>query len=142
MTAHLPNVGVPPSGGRQHEKPTTPDTPNSPVPSAEPLAPVPSPNSMSWQFWIDVGGTFTDCFGKGPDGTLLRHKLLSSGVTKGSVGTGSDRSRIIDPVRSGDPQGFWTGYGLRLLDADGNTVGQSTVAGFDQSDGTLRTDPR
>jgi N-methylhydantoinase A/oxoprolinase/acetone carboxylase beta subunit len=24
------------------------------------------------QFWIDVGGTFTDCIGKMPDGRLLR----------------------------------------------------------------------
>ena len=38
------------------------------------------------QFWIDVGGTFTDCIGKLPDGRLIRHKLLSSGVTKGGVG--------------------------------------------------------
>ena len=44
-----------------------------------------------WEFWIDVGGTFTDCFGRRPDGTLLRHKLLSSGVTKGIVGRRFDR---------------------------------------------------
>ena len=30
-----------------------------------------------WQFWIDRGGTFTDVVGKGPDGTLVTHKLLS-----------------------------------------------------------------
>jgi 5-oxoprolinase (ATP-hydrolysing) len=34
---------------------------------------MPSP----WHFWIDVGGTFTDCIARRPDGTLLRHKLLS-----------------------------------------------------------------
>jgi len=51
-----------------------------------------------WQFWIDVGGTFTDCIGRGPDGRLRRHKLLSSGVTKGGVGPGSDRTRIVDPA--------------------------------------------
>ena len=26
-----------------------------------------------WQFWIDVGGTFTDCIGRRPDGRLTRH---------------------------------------------------------------------
>jgi 5-oxoprolinase (ATP-hydrolysing) len=31
-----------------------------------------------WNFWIDVGGTFTDCIARRPDGTLVRHKLLSS----------------------------------------------------------------
>ncbi|MEC8105585.1 MAG: hydantoinase/oxoprolinase family protein, partial [Pseudomonadota bacterium] len=30
-----------------------------------------------WQFWIDRGGTFTDVVGRGPDGTLHTHKLLS-----------------------------------------------------------------
>ncbi len=44
-----------------------------------------------WEFWIDVGGTFTDCFARRPDGTLVRHKLLSSGVVKGTVATGSTR---------------------------------------------------
>ena len=33
---------------------------------------------MSWQCWIDVGGTFTDCIGRRPDARLVRHKLLSS----------------------------------------------------------------
>ncbi len=38
-------------------------------------------NDMSWQFWIDRGGTFTDVVGRksNPDGTfsLVTHKLLS-----------------------------------------------------------------
>lgn len=32
---------------------------------------------MTWQFWIDRGGTFTDIVGKAPDGKLVTHKLLS-----------------------------------------------------------------
>ncbi len=32
---------------------------------------------MSWQFWIDRGGTFTDIVARRPDGTLATHKLLS-----------------------------------------------------------------
>ena len=32
---------------------------------------------MSWQFWIDRGGTFTDIVARRPDGTLMAHKLLS-----------------------------------------------------------------
>ncbi|HEY5657810.1 MAG TPA: hydantoinase/oxoprolinase family protein, partial [Myxococcota bacterium] len=35
---------------------------------------------MSWEFWIDRGGTFTDCIGLAPDGTLHTAKLLSSDV--------------------------------------------------------------
>lgn len=30
-----------------------------------------------WQFWVDRGGTFTDIVARGPDGTLVTHKLLS-----------------------------------------------------------------
>jgi hypothetical protein len=32
---------------------------------------------MSWQFWIDRGGTFTDLVARRPDGTLATLKLLS-----------------------------------------------------------------
>jgi 5-oxoprolinase (ATP-hydrolysing) len=32
---------------------------------------------MSWEFWIDRGGTFTDIVARAPDGQLLTHKLLS-----------------------------------------------------------------
>ncbi len=31
-----------------------------------------------WEFWIDRGGTFTDCIGRAPDGLLHIAKLLSS----------------------------------------------------------------
>ncbi|MFO5492512.1 MAG: hydantoinase/oxoprolinase N-terminal domain-containing protein, partial [Cuspidothrix sp.] len=32
---------------------------------------------MTWEFWIDRGGTFTDIVAKRPDGKLQIHKLLS-----------------------------------------------------------------
>jgi 5-oxoprolinase (ATP-hydrolysing) len=32
---------------------------------------------MSWEFWIDRGGTFTDIVAKSPNGKLIIHKLLS-----------------------------------------------------------------
>jgi 5-oxoprolinase (ATP-hydrolysing) len=31
-----------------------------------------------WSFWIDRGGTFTDCIGRAPGGRLVTRKLLSS----------------------------------------------------------------
>ena len=31
------------------------------------------------EFWIDVGGTFTDCIHRRPNGTLRTHKLPSNG---------------------------------------------------------------
>jgi 5-oxoprolinase (ATP-hydrolysing) len=90
-----------------------------------------------WHFWIDVGGTFTDCIAQSPDGRLLRHKLLSSGVTKGVVGAGSDELRIVDPARRDDPEQFWTGYRLRLLDAQGRIVRETAVVGLERATGTL-----
>jgi 5-oxoprolinase (ATP-hydrolysing) len=81
-----------------------------------------------WEFWIDVGGTFTDCFGRRPDGTLLRHKLLSSGVTKGVVAGGSTRRAIVDPSRAADPARFWCSWRLELVDAQGLAIGESVVA--------------
>lgn len=91
-----------------------------------------------WQFWIDVGGTFTDCYALKPNGALERHKLLSSGATTGSaIGTGR-RGELRDVARTKDPEGFWTGYTLRVL-------GEPSEAGFlvidfDASTGTLRLD--
>jgi 5-oxoprolinase (ATP-hydrolysing) len=97
-----------------------------------------------WQFWIDVGGTFTDCIARSPDGRLRRHKLLSSGVTKGVVGEGSDLEQIRDPSRCADPDGFWIGYQLRLLDLQGHTVAQAGVVEFDRAARAIRlkTPPR
>ncbi len=91
-----------------------------------------------FHFWIDVGGTFTDCFAKDPDGRLTRHKLLSSGVTKGVVGQGSGPTKILDPARRADPLDFWTGYSCRLLDCHGRAVAESTVTGFDRDRGALQ----
>ena len=97
-------------------------------------------DSQRWEFWIDVGGTFTDCFARRPDGELLRHKLLSTGVAKGAVGEGSDSAAIVDTARCRDPEGFWDGYRLRVLDDHGHAVAEARVDRFDRATGTLRLD--
>ncbi len=89
------------------------------------------------EFWINVGGTFTDCIACLDDGRAVRHKVLSSGVTKGRAAYGSDRGRIVDPARRADPPGFWQGYLLRVLNQNGQTLGESRVARFDAATGTL-----
>ncbi|MBX3412302.1 MAG: hydantoinase B/oxoprolinase family protein [Pirellulales bacterium] len=89
------------------------------------------------EFWIDVGGTFTDCLARWPDGRLVRHKLLSSGVTKGSTGAGSTRAVLVDPLRRHDPPGFWEGYTLTLLDESGAPCESRHVSEFDASRGLL-----
>ncbi|HEY4311920.1 MAG TPA: hydantoinase B/oxoprolinase family protein [Pirellulales bacterium] len=94
--------------------------------------------SSAWEFWIDVGGTFTDCFARRPDGTLARLKLLSSGVTKGSAGDGSSRTEIFDSLRAVDPANFWAGYTLRLLSPTGDVVAERRVRESDA--GCLKLD--
>jgi 5-oxoprolinase (ATP-hydrolysing) len=94
---------------------------------------MPSP----WHFWIDVGGTFTDCIARRPDGSFVRYKLLSSGITKGSAARGSNEHVIIDPARRSDPPQHWRGQSLRLLGPRGETVAESIVSSFDPGAGRL-----
>lgn len=81
-----------------------------------------------WQFWIDVGGTFTDCVGRAPDGTWHARKVLSSGVVKGQIGPGSLPAYVVDPQRAGrEPIGFWNGAALRVLDETGAVIATTEV---------------
>jgi 5-oxoprolinase (ATP-hydrolysing) len=82
-----------------------------------------------WEFWIDVGGTFTDCLAKSPDGSIRRHKLLSSGAANGRVSAGSTALVVIDPARRGDPADFWCGWQLAIFDSAGQLIDTATVSG-------------
>jgi 5-oxoprolinase (ATP-hydrolysing) len=93
-----------------------------------------------WEFWIDVGGTFTDSFARTPHGELKHYKVLSSGAIKGSVAAGSTRSRIIDPARASDPPGLWSGFELLLLDDDGQVLDRARVANFVAHSGSFAFD--
>lgn len=84
-----------------------------------------------WEFSIDVGGTFTDVIARAPEGATRRFKLLSSGVTKGRVAKRSTRETIVDPARRNDPQDFWAGWQLAILDESGATVATGDVEAFD-----------
>jgi len=91
----------------------------------------------TWQFWIDVGGTFTDCIGIAPDGYLHQHKTLSSGIVKGKI-TGVSNSRWFDDsVRKADPNEFWNGAIVRFLDENGHTLTETSVEQFSSDDGTF-----
>jgi 5-oxoprolinase (ATP-hydrolysing) len=90
-----------------------------------------------WEFWIDVGGTFTDCLAHSSDGRLLTCKVLSSAVTKGTVERRPDARSIVDPARRTDPPDFWTGYEIRFVDAAGTTVHSTRVTSFQNDAGLL-----
>ena len=94
--------------------------------------------NADWEFWIDVGGTFTDCLGLGTEGRELRHKVLSTGVTKGITAPGCKPDCIVDPARCDDPEDFWRGFQVRLFDAGGQVVSQAKVAKSLRKDGRLK----
>ena len=89
------------------------------------------------EFWIDVGGTFTDCLMRSPEGRLTTYKVLSSGITKGSVTSLPNELQLRDAARIGDPPEFWTGYTLTLLDETGAASQSPRVAAFDAATGTF-----
>jgi len=109
--------------------------------NTETRSPPATDSTGSWEFWIDVGGTFTDCLARRQDGKLLRHKLLSSGVTKGIARRGDSADTWIDSARCGDPPGMWAGYEFRLLDPAGEILHRATVKQFDQASGSLILEP-
>ena len=106
-----------------------------------------------WSFWIDVGGTFTDCICRKPDGTLASHKLLSSGAYRGQVAVGSNCRQIKFVPSSAFVADFFTGYTLRLeavhptecstasLNATLNaTMNEYLIVGYDPVAGYLTLD--
>jgi 5-oxoprolinase (ATP-hydrolysing) len=74
-----------------------------------------------WQFWIDVGGTFTDCLGFSPTGQRFRIKVLSSARSKFSLDRIQHSREIFAHQRPDNlfPDNFWRGYRADLFDAVG-----------------------
>ncbi len=100
-----------------------------------------------WQFWIDVGGTFTDCLAVSPDGETRVLKVLSSGRTKGQFLDSAPADSSPAAASAGPPPHrttlagfaihFWRNYTLTLLDDAGNPTATHTVLDSDQY-GNLR----
>jgi 5-oxoprolinase (ATP-hydrolysing) len=87
--------------------------------------------NRSWQFWIDVGGTFTDCIGRASDGSLRQCKVLSSGVVKVPVLGVDDDSCRVGGI--GDyPAGFFAGYRIVVFDVDGGSRGRGMIVASDE----------
>tara|TARA_R110002072_G_scaffold243821_2_gene403092 strand:- start:72738 stop:76577 length:3840 start_codon:yes stop_codon:yes gene_type:complete len=93
--------------------------------------------AAEWEFWIDVGGTFTDCIYRRPDNSVSTLKVLSSGITKGIVEETSGSDRFVDLGRVGDPDGFWAGYTIRFLDDSGRVIHSGRVRKSQSENGLL-----
>lgn len=89
------------------------------------------------EFWIDVGGTFTDCLMRTADDRLSTFKVLSSGVTKGQISEVSGDGTFCDVSRAGDPADFWKGYSWKGLDENGNVRQSGRVVAFDSARGVF-----
>ncbi len=61
----------------KHLEPTPPATPAA-ARGGQKAGPGREASRVAWQFWIDRGGTFTDCVALAPDGVVHSAKLLSS----------------------------------------------------------------
>ncbi len=91
-----------------------------------------------WEFWIDVGGTFTDCIFRCRDGSRGELKTLSSGAIKGSSTFNMSAQELSDPLLRGRHcQNFFRGYELHFIDSQGAVVEQRTVESFDSKSGVL-----
>ncbi|HEY3964251.1 MAG TPA: hydantoinase B/oxoprolinase family protein [Planctomycetaceae bacterium] len=106
---------------------------------AHPLPKNDVPAMKFWEFWIDVGGTFTDCIARSPDDRLVECKVLSSAVTRRRVGEVLSPVRFCDETPGRDPGHFWVGYELRFLDDKGRPFFNSRVTAFDAQTGSLTT---
>jgi 5-oxoprolinase (ATP-hydrolysing) len=89
------------------------------------------------QVWCDVGGTFTDCFVVMPEGQVLRTKVLSHGRVPGRIHAWTNPRTLVDPLRHNDPEGFWVGARIHLLDNRGKRVADSICTGFDPNAGAI-----
>ncbi|QDU11680.1 hydantoinase B/oxoprolinase family protein [Gimesia aquarii] len=95
----------------------------------------------TWEFWIDVGGTFTDCIARSPENDFIPFKTLSSGITKGRVQKISNPTTIVDSSRCGAPAEFWQKYQIEFLNEEGQSLHSAQVTNFNSVNGILNFEP-
>ncbi len=84
-------------------------------------------NSKCRQFWIDIGGTFTDLIASDENGNIESHKILSSGKIKGQVHKFLAADLVQDRLRRGDPDSIYSDFQFSLIDSAGEICFVSTV---------------
>ena len=97
---------------------------------------------MAWKFWIDTGGTFTDCIALSPQGEELRVKTLSSSALRGNVVEVIDERRVRIDVAHAVCSGFYVGYGFRggWVESRDKHAPTARVVGWDAEGGVLVLD--
>ncbi len=93
-----------------------------------------------WQFWIDTGGTFTDCVARSPDGGLKVAKVLSSGALRAVARRRPEDAATLEINGLPDvPNGFLVGYLVSSLAGTGGAriVDHRAVSGAVSGGGPL-----
>ncbi len=92
-----------------------------------------------WEFWVDVGGTFTDCLACSPEGLLSTFKILSNSGVKGH-GTAANGSNFIVTLNDKYPKCFLNDQNLEIRPLDSQTDQKffSRIAEFDPETGALK----
>jgi 5-oxoprolinase (ATP-hydrolysing) len=90
-----------------------------------------------WHFWIDVGGTFTDCLATSPNNEVHVFKVLSSGVVKTTVQRIHNNQLWKCSGLHGFPKQFFKGYFLR---EQGSKKKLGTISSFNQQEATISVD--
>ncbi len=92
------------------------------------------------QVWIDVGGTFTDCYLAPAMGPWQRLKVLSTGLVPVTIERTTDPQIVIAPETQRDSDEFWTGATLRCFDSQRELIAAVTVTGFTADQQLLKLD--
>ncbi len=97
----------------------------------------PGPGAVPWRVWVDTGGTFTDGVAIDPEGRVRRAKVLSSSAVRARVAAAPRGRRVVlAGLPEGVPDGFFAGWRLAALHADGGREIGVGVAGS-TADGAL-----
>ena len=75
-----------------------------------------------WQFWIDTGGTFTDCLARTPEGEELRVKVLSNAAIRGRVVEVLGPRRLRVELGLSVKDDFFDGYGFCLHGSESKAI--------------------
>ncbi|QDV24055.1 hydantoinase B/oxoprolinase family protein [Aureliella helgolandensis] len=89
--------------------------------------------------WIDVGGTFTDCFIQRAGHPLRSCKVLSSGRIPLSLQSQPSPSSLRSHTLQGDRENFWVGAHLQLLDPHGGLLQKYLITGSSGAELTVAT---
>jgi len=98
-------------------------------------------NPTHWQFWIDTGGTFTDCLALDPEGRTHRTKVLSSATIRARFIRQCSESQVIVSLDSAYPSGLFQGFFCRpaIVESETNSLkitdwnADSQTLSFEQS---------